>query len=237
MDRINLVTVMWNEEINLPHFIKYYSQFCDKIYFFDTGSDDKSREIIQSNPKCVIRDDYRINELNDRTIINIKNNFYKELDSEWVIVVDCDEFLYHPNGLTWLVDYLNENNYNVVHPVGYQMVADVLPEDIFDIKTGVYEWLYSKRCLFKKDVDINYEVGCHVSHPNSYRIKEYENPDLKLLHYKFIDIDFVIERKNINGIRLSEENRRNGWGVHNSENDYIWKQNFEILKQQAKKII
>lgn len=96
-----------NEELILPYLLKHYGEFCEKITFFDNESTDRSREIIEAFTQCeteiitnstggVLRDDIHL---------HLKNNCWKGVDADYVIVADADEFLYNEN----LVDFLTES--------------------------------------------------------------------------------------------------------------------------------
>ena len=47
--KIACYTITYNEELMLPHFIKHYKQFCDKIVVYDNMSTDRTKEIALDN--------------------------------------------------------------------------------------------------------------------------------------------------------------------------------------------
>ena len=146
----------FNEEKILPFTLDYYSSFCKKIFIYDNMSTDSSDEIYGQYPKVIVKKWNSNNEINELNYIEIKNTAYKisrNDKADWVIVCDCDEFLYHPTLLEKLESY---KRLGVTVPLvnGHDMVSEKFPE--YDggfitekIKTGsdVYE-PFCKKIIF-----------------------------------------------------------------------------------------
>lgn len=150
--KIHLYCTLWNEEKILPYFIKHYSQFCDKMIFYDNESTDLSALIINSHPKTELRSYSTNNTLDDTVHVNIKERAIIEAKKEgadYAIVVDCDEFLYHPN----MREFLHEakSQFSLFYPIGFQMVSEKFPTtsgQIYDeIRTGKPDGWYCKPVL------------------------------------------------------------------------------------------
>ena len=97
----------WNEEKILPYTLDYYSKICEKIFIHDNMSSDSSDDIYSKYPKVTVLKWDSSNEINELNYTKIKSNAYKQYsrDADWVIVCDCDEFLYHKNLLGNLAEY------------------------------------------------------------------------------------------------------------------------------------
>jgi hypothetical protein len=218
----------YNEEKILPFTLDYYSQFCEKIYIYDNMSTDSSDDIYKKYDKVnVIKWDSN-NEINEINYINIKSNCYKQYSrhADWVIICDCDEFLYH-NRLIDKLNYYKENNISVPKINGHDMVSETFP--VYDgelitnkIKIGseVYP-PFCKNIIFNPKLDVEYGIGGH-----SFNAKNavYSNsPELKLLHYKFLGIDYVENIYKNRAKRLSNFNKENRFGEHyfNVPYDYM----------------
>jgi hypothetical protein len=130
-----------------------------------------------------------------------------------VIVCDCDEFLY---GIEKLKEF-KDNNIKVPHVNGYQMVSDSFP--IYDgelitkkIQTGFKDSVFDKQIIFDPNVEIRFGIGAH-----DFSCNEPTNNSptgLKLLHYKYLGVDYV-HNKNMRSLsRLSNFNKQNGFGDH-----------------------
>lgn len=209
----------YNEEKILPFTLDYYSNICEKIFVYDNMSTDGSDEIYAKYPKVSVIKWSSNDEINELNYVNIKSNGYKQYsrNADWVIVCDCDEFLYHPRLLEKL-KYYKENNITVPKINGHDMVSDSFPtydgKPITDkIKTGseVYP-PFCKNIIFNPKLDVQYGIGGH-----SFQC-DYANysvsPELKLLHYKFLGVEYVENIYKARVERLSEFNKVNKFGEH-----------------------
>lgn len=209
----------YNEEKILPFTLDYYSNICEKIFVYDNMSTDSSDEIYARYPKVTVIKWSSNNEINEINYINIKSNGYKQYSrmADWVIVCDCDEFLYHPRLLDKL-KYYKENNITVPKINGHDMVSDKFPEydgkPITDkIKTGseVYP-PFCKNIIFNPKLDVQYGIGGHSFQCNNANYSV--SPELKLLHYKFLGVEYVENIYKARAERLSEFNKQNKFGEH-----------------------
>lgn len=210
---VELFTLCYNEEVILPHFLEYYSKFVDKITIYDNESTDNSINIINNFKKIPINViTYKTqNKLNDNEYLNIKNNCWKNSKCDYVIIVDCDEFF---NFKDINVDF------DIITPVGYEMVNNKIINNILEINEGVFENNYSKTIIFnpKKIKEINYTAGCHKCNFIGDNIIHLNNDNnYKLLHYKYINLEYVINKYTMYNKRLSEYNKNHNLGIQ-----YTW---------------
>ena len=91
---ITIYTIAYNEEIMLPHFIKWYRERFPncRIVIHDNESTDDTVKIALENNCEVISFDTK-NKFEDAIHMNIKNQCWKEAKTNWVIVCDTDELL------------------------------------------------------------------------------------------------------------------------------------------------
>lgn len=158
---------IWNEEKMLDFYLKYYSQFCEKIVFFDNESNDDSHKIINSYPNTEIRTFKTGGKLDDAKHIYLKSKAVVEAagNCDYVIITDCDEFVYHPNLIQFLEENLNK--ISIFYPAGFQMVSRDFPNkdlQIFDsLYRGVPDPWYSKPVLLNPNMveNFNWVEGCH----------------------------------------------------------------------------
>jgi hypothetical protein len=219
---VNAYFITYNEEYILPHLLKYYSTFCEKITFIDNESTDNSHNIINSFPNTNILKYDTNNEIRDDIYLTIKNNVWKESKgkSNYVIVGDADEFLYHKNMVEFLSDIFIKG-YTIVTPVGYQMIGDedlnLTPSDniLEKVTKGIRAECVDKLMLFDcNQIDeINYSFGCHVASPTG-NVRVLNSPDLKMLHYKYLGLDNFLMKQVRSGKRLSEFNKQRGLGMY-----------------------
>lgn len=217
--KIHLYALCWNEEKMLPFFFNHYSPICDKIIILDNGSTDKSHEFIKSNPKAELRPYESNGQIRDDIYIELKNNVWKEdRTADWIIVVDIDEFIVAKN-MRHRLQELKDLGYTLIHPGGRDMISKTF--DFTQTDRQIYDILQNgisvpgKPCIFSPSElqDINYTAGAHTAAPIG-NIKTYTGADVRWLHYKNIDVDYVLTRNKQFGARLSDFNRKSGFGSH-----------------------
>jgi glycosyltransferase involved in cell wall biosynthesis len=220
---IDCYTITYNEEKIIDFFLDHYSKFCRNITVFDNCSTDSTADIVKRYKSDTIHiEQYNSeNTLNDSIYLQIKNNCWKNSDADYVIIVDCDELLYHPS----IVSFFETTSQPVYMPYGYDMVSDSFPEKgksiIEQITEGVNSPNYSKMCVFSPKFisDINYTLGCHRATPrdiHGVNTSPYRDDELKLLHYKNISFEYRYNKHVEYNQRLSDFNKKGGSGIHYS---------------------
>ena len=242
---IHCYCVTWNEEVILPYFLRHYSSFCQKIIIYDQYSTDKTHDILKSftHSTCevIVRLWGENEKFNDFNNLAIKQNAYKESrgKADWVIISDCDEFLYHPILQEKLLYYKNIG-INLPKVKGYNMMPDCeidsminLP-DVYNI--GEPYHMYDKPMIFDPALELKFSAGCHWLEYASENTKtSCDNEFLFLLHYRKLNLKYWIERSQQLGKRLSDINLRANMGTHNLRNtDELIKDYNESLKNVVK---
>ena len=242
---IHYYALCWNEEKMLPFMFDYYKQFVDRFTLYDNYSDDSSESIILSQPNAHIKKFSMDGEINDYIYQDIKNNCWKQSrgKADYVIVCDTDEFIYHSD-IHQAITQLKCDKYSIVKPYGYNMYSTNYP--VYDsqhlltdqVKRGIRVPMFDKCILFDPHaiVEINYKPGAHECHPWG-RVKKYRNEDIKLLHYKNIGLEQLLERNRAYASRLSKENTEKGYGAEYLKKEQTIIQEFNDNLQKATKII
>ena len=242
---VHYYAVCWNEEKMLPFMFDYYGQFVDHFTIYDNFSDDNSEAIILSHTNVEIKKFSMGGEINDYIYQDIKNNCWKRSrgKADYVIVCDTDEFIYHTDIHQALI-LLKNNKYSIVKPFGYNMYSTNYP--VYDshqlltdkVKRGIRVPLFDKCILFDPHaiVEINYKPGAHECYPWG-RVKTYRNEDIKLLHYKNIGLEQLLERNRVYVSRLSKENIENNYGTEYLKKEQLIVQEFNDNEQRALEII
>lgn len=231
--KIDVFTLCYNEEILMPYFLRHYLSFCDTITIYDNGSTDHSIEIAKQNRKVRVLPFSSDNSFCDDINRDIKNNCWKDSKADWVIVVDFDEFVYLIPGDNRMYDS------TIIEPCWWDMISDKLPST----KGQIYEEINQGRILPQSKVvmfcpseikEINYEVGAHVCHPIG-NVQLLNTPLISILHYKMISLDYYLSRTSLLASRLSELNKKEGWGFHyNFDREQIvqyYEETWKIKKQ------
>ena len=165
---------IWNEEKMLDFYLKHYSQFCEKIVFFDNESDDKSHAIINSYPNTEIRSYSTGGTFDDHAHLALKHMAVEESigNCDYVIIGDCDEFIVHEDLTGFLQEHLGKTA--VFFPAGFQMASTEFPStegQIYDhIKTGEPSPWYSKPIMLNPNMihELAWVEGCHEFEYNNH---------------------------------------------------------------------
>ena len=257
---VEVYIVSWNEEKILPFVLDHYAEFCDRIVLLDNWSDDSSYELIAKGsdvndcwksqgrwPVVNIKQWDSLQEEDDdgnfrpvydeRVLTHIKENCFQLYGegADWVMVVDADEFYYHPNMRDKLREYMNAGiNYPLVE--GFEMVSKNFPKYqrgsflVDQVKTGWKETGMDKRCIFDPRVAMGNKL-CFGSHGLFMRedlAVENDTAEIKLLHYKDLSADYKIERRKLLRSRRSKWTTDEGLCAH-------WDQSEEHIREQLKK--
>ena len=213
---ITVYTITYNEEVVLPFFISHYRKNfpnCN-IIIYDNESTDNTIKIAKDND-CEVISYSTNNQLSDSKYLEIKNNCWKNADTDWVVVCDCDELIFINENQLKEED---SNGTNIIFVEGFSIMNLDNEFSIEHLNMGFKDAGFDKKIMFnkKKLAQINYGPGGHSCNPkanNGFNIK-YSDSKYKLIHYKYLSPNYTVSRHGLFGKRLSQENRSRGWGVH-----------------------
>lgn len=240
---VYLYALCWNDEKMLPHFFNHYDDIVDKYFIFDHDSTDRSKEIILKNPKAVLKTFEVTGNSFVQTAADLYNRIWKENrhQADWIIICNVDEFFFHPEGFQNYLKKCYYEQYTLIQPEGYEMVADDFPGDyskkIYEtVRFGCRSNAMDKAQIFnpKKIKEINFAVG---RHSNKAEGKINIATGAKLLHFKYIGIHYWLPRQNELKQGLKELDIQNRWGEQ-----YLWEDAEKIriakeLSEKAEKIV
>jgi len=231
---ITVYTIAYNEEIMLPFMIKWYRErFPDcKIVVYDNYSTDKTEKIALSAECQVIKYDSG-NQIRDDLYLEIKNNCWKNAETDWVVICDVDELI----NITSLD--LKDEKSSIIKFNGWNMVNNLNSGKLEDMKYGYRAEQYDKFYLFNKSMvtEINYEAGCHKSNPKGNIT--FSKNIYNCFHFKEISEDYIVNRYKEFNERLSSKNKQMNWGIHYSKIETEIRNDFRITQvhEHLKKLI
>lgn len=213
---LHVYALCFNEEILLPYFLRHYQPLAARVVIYDNDSTDRSRDIIKaSGAEC--RRFQTKGEHSDRIQTMIKSTCYRESrgKADWVIVVDMDEFIYHPD-LHGVLQRYDQEKVTLPLVEGFDMVSDAPPSGTgqiyHEIRMGFRNPRFDKCEVLKPEIEINFEPGCHKAKPTGPVMRS-ARAKIKLLHYRYLGADYLARRYELRTKRLSQDNLRHGWGV------------------------
>lgn len=208
--KIETYILAHNEEFMLPYAIRHYKQFSD-IIVLENNSTDKTVEIALKAGAKVIQLDIP-DEKDNEVLSKIKDNAWRKSKADWVIVVDCDEFLYHP----YIKNLMSNCTGTILRSTWCEMYSETTPTgegQIYEeVNKGLMRSKYgAKLAIFNpKEIEsMNWGVGCHKANPIGNVI--YENTEILTLHFRHLSLEYVLKRNFRDSVRLSKYNRLMGW--------------------------
>jgi len=236
---IHVFAICYNEEKIIPFFLDHY-RYADRITVYDNESTDRSRELLSEDPRVNIITYKTSNTLDDREYIRIKQSCWKQTDCTYAIIIDMDEFIYHPD----IKEFLRETNHAAYRPLGCNMTTEVFPASgsfVDTIKTGVVDRNYSKLCVLspKRVRSIEYRLGCHQAdiYMENSQDGVLETAEMKLLHYKNISFEYRFNRHQEYLKRMSNFNKEVGAGIHYSFSEEKQREEFDASLRVMKELI
>lgn len=227
---LEIFTVCWNEEKILQDFITWYRSRVPNclITVYDNMSTDNTVGIALDNECKVIPFDTN-SEMDELTLMNIRNNCWKDSEAKWCLVVDADE----------LVDIdtkflLTDISADIYKCEGYEMFGT--EEDTIEtLVYGCHSIGYCKPVLFRPDKfkEINLRPGSHNADPiadTSYGVSWNDTKNksvVNLYHTKWRSWTNGIERAHLLAKKRSDHSRQNGWNIHYEFDDSIHKDYYE----------
>jgi Glycosyl transferase family 2 len=188
---------------------------------YDENSDDGTRDILQTHPKIELRQFIRtVPDSLELSKKAVHDHCWKEArgTADWVILVDIDEHVYHPNLSAYLAAQSN-CGVTFVPTLGFQMISEVFPlpcEHLARSRTvGYPSQPHSKLVIFNPAAidELNMEVGSHSAAPSG-RVYFPETDEVMLLHYKYLSFEYFVERYRQLSQRVGSIDVANSWDVH-----------------------
>jgi glycosyltransferase involved in cell wall biosynthesis len=188
----------------LPYFMRHYNPIVNKFIILDDGSTDGSIEYLKSQDKVkLIKGDREGTSYIEQSRIFF-NQAWKEsrAEADWIITCNIDEHIYHKD----LALYLHRcllNGITILPAQGYEMISLQFPltqgKLCDQVRLGALSdklqgpsGTLTKIMAFNPQVieDIYFSNGRHSANPTG-KVVYPTAVELKLLHYKFLGLDYA----------------------------------------------
>ena len=214
-----LYTLCWNDGPRLEFFFRHYDKFVSRYVIYDDDSDEPTLNLLRRHPNVEIR---RLERSDPDSFVlseqSISNSCWKECrgESDWVIVTDIDELLWHPNMVAYL-ERCQREGVTVLPALGFQMISETFPPvtaDLSEVATRGMPWdEMMKLSIFNPEAigEINFAVGRHMAFPTGMVVLP-RSDELLLLHYKYLgfNVTFARHRDLFAGLGPTDVERQ--WG-------------------------
>jgi glycosyltransferase involved in cell wall biosynthesis len=234
---ITVYTMAFNEEVFLQFMIEHYRKRFPgcRIVVHDNESTDKTAEIARQNG-CEVVLYCSDGQVNDEKLKALKSNFWKDAQTDWVVVCDVDELLeIDEKSLV----FEQSQGTSIVSTEGYTLVNMHDDFSFSEMKYGQRDSWYDKPCLFNRRLlrEINYQAGAHKCCPEG-EVK-WSEAKYRLYHYKYVNPDLQIKKNRYTLDRLSEVNKQHGWGAlqwRDVDDEQVRKM-FSDLRSRATRVV
>jgi hypothetical protein len=207
----------------LPYFFRHYDSLVDRYFVSDNGSTDRSRDLLAANRKVVLAD-FRV--AGDSFVLGATehyNHCWKQSrgTADWVIVVNVDEHVYHPD-LRGYLQACATNGVSILRLEGYNMVADdwpTSPKPLWkSVRHGMRDPIWDKPQVFDPNRirEINFREGRHSASPTG-EVAFPRHEQARLLHYKYLGAEYLVRRHAQLRARFPASDLEKGWGYQ-----YLW---------------
>jgi hypothetical protein len=206
----------------LPFFFRHYDPLVERYVIYDNGSTDGSLALLKENRKVSLRHFEVTGDSFVEEERRLSDVIWEESrgSADWVIVLDIDEHLFHPD-LAGYLRQCSESGITALRGIGYEMVADHFPTPeralVESVTLGARSAGHDKLCIFNPDAvtHTHFRPGRHVAFPEG-RITWPEQPEMLLLHYKQLGVEYAIQRSAELRQGLREGDLAQHWGVQYS---------------------
>lgn len=214
--KIAVFATMFNEEAMLPHFLRHYLSFADKILLLDNDSTDESVAIGRYFSKVEVRI-FKTEGFDEVAVLDQVVRAQSELAGfDWIIFPDIDEFVIS-QPMRRESQILSATKADVLVCRGYCMMEKPnerpldLEVPISRSRGGYYQSkTYSKPIIIRGGAKIHFGPGKHALIPGKGVVLD-GNAPFCLIHAEMID--FALWRYRKNRRALSANNIKNGWSI------------------------
>jgi hypothetical protein len=214
--KVELITMMYNEEFLLPFFLNHYSWVDEIVVLYDKDTNDNSESILcDANNVSIIPFDMP-DGMDDGLKSKLISNAYQSSTADWVIVADADEFIFINNSRLSSIT----SDDQAASVVLYDVYRHITEPDLDPLQS-----IYSQRshgCLDSRYIKPSIVRGglsgisWGPGHHHLFGTANYKQIPFIGSHWANADLSFCINRRIHNRRdRQSPTNKSMGWSTQN----------------------
>ena len=187
---IKILTVWYNEEFLAPFFLSHYD-YVDKIHvLLDSDTTDGTREILNNADNVEVEEFTFPDMMDDNIKADHINRVLKTIESDWIYVLDADEFIFPP----WHespYNFLSQVDGNVVMAKMWQVYRNINDDDLDITKKPII--------LQRRYGDPNRESGINAAYCKPIVLNTPINYDLLYGNHQIIGDNFTLADEHFDG--------------------------------------
>jgi Glycosyl transferase family 2 len=215
-----LYCIFGNEAQLMPYFLRHYAPLVDRLIMLDAVSDDGSADMVRACPNATLQPSAIGDTLDSLVVSRYSSEKVREArgQADFVLWVDCDEFLYSPIPLRELLRGYKAQGLRAIKATGWQMLADEFPTGDGQltsiVRHGARDIEYDKMAIFDPALDVTWSPGHHNCKIGDAQI--HQSLEIKLLHYRYFGDDYLKARnaRNYAHIGAAEIKAGRGYQVY-----------------------
>lgn len=216
-----VVTIVHNEPVFLPIWLRYYSRFFapEDIYVLDNDTSDGS-----TDGSAFVRIDAPHSSVDHTWMVRRIEQLQRELLERYEIVVVCDvdEIIAPTPSFGTLGTYLDRFDEPWVNCLGYELLHRVDSEPALDLRRPLLDqrhWWFHNGGYDKAAVTtapVRWRPGFHGREDFQYAL----DPDLRLIHLHRMDYALCLARHRVRNRKpWARKDAEQRWAVHNQLTD------------------
>jgi 2-polyprenyl-3-methyl-5-hydroxy-6-metoxy-1,4-benzoquinol methylase len=227
--KIAAVTMVYNEALILPYFLRHY-EYLDEIHvLYETDSTDETLSILNQARNVVIENCHIKGGLDDIDVVDLVNDTVRRIRADWVYALDPDELIFPYNESPH--DFLErQKDYNVVRaalfnvyrhrtdkdlnpslpPVPQRIHGDPNLFDTFQHGNRVANICYIKPIVVRPSDEIRFLPGKHIILGHVKISPEFYAG----AHWRMAEPSIPLRRRMEHRARHSERNKAYALGWH-----------------------
>lgn len=242
--KLAVISVLHNEKLLLPQFLRYYSPQVDAIFLYDNESDDGCMDAAQGIPNVFIdrRESAGLFDEHVRYKTHLTKKAECRGEFDYVMMVDCDEFVV-PKRHATIKEALSESPLYDIHGThGFNMFKGPSegPYDpnvslLTQRRWGYWEYWYSKPIVVRPEFKADWRPGFHwIEEPSIPRLKDPSQARFWILHYNGVEEDEFVRRGMIRTRRRPKAIAEK-WGIRWYSRRYIDRTEESLRKEFREK--